>query len=166
MQLHQLKSPVGSRRQRKYRGRGAASGLGKTSGRGDNGQRSRSGRGIILGSEGGQMPIIRRIPKVGFHSARPKVYQIVPIEALNCFKANDKVDVKAMKAHQLVGSLRKPVKILGDGDIKKALTVVAHKFSSGAAEKITKAGGKVELIVRVEGPEFKKAALKKAKKNK
>lgn len=166
MQLHQLKSPVGSRRQKKYRGRGAASGLGKTSGRGENGQRSRSGRGIILGSEGGQMPLIRRIPKVGFTSARPKVYQIVAVEALNCFNANDKVDLKAMKIKKLIGSLRKPVKILGDGDVKKALTVVVHQVSASAAEKITKAGGKVELIVRVEGPEFKKAALKKAKKNK
>lgn len=166
MQLHQLKSPKGSRRQKKYRGRGQASGLGKTSGRGDKGQRSRSGRGIILGSEGGQMPLIRRLPKVGFHSARPVTYQIVHVESLNIFDAGQKVDVKAMKAKQLVGSLRKPVKILGDGDIKKPLTIVVNKVSASAAEKIEKAGGKIELIVRTEGPEYQKAALKKAKNKK
>ena len=145
MQLHQLKSPKGSRRKRVIRGRGAASGLGKTSGRGDKGQRSRSGRGILIGLEGGQMPLIRRIPKVGFNTLNPVVYQVVHIEDLNRFETNAKVDVAALKAKQLVSSLRKPVKILGDGELKKPLTVVVDKFSASAAEKIAKAGGKAEV---------------------
>jgi len=149
MQLHQLKSPKGSRRRRVLRGRGAASGLGKTSGRGDNGQRSRSGRGILIGLEGGQMPLIRRLPKVGFNTLNPVVYQVVHVEDLNRFDANTKVDVAALKAKQLVASLRKPVKVLGDGELKKSLTVVVNKFSASAAEKITKAGGKAEVIVKV-----------------
>ncbi|NTV28906.1 MAG: 50S ribosomal protein L15 [Candidatus Omnitrophica bacterium] len=146
MQLHQLRSPEGSRRRKKYRGRGAASGLGKTSGRGDKGQRSRSGRGILIGLEGGQIPLIRRIPKVGFHTLNPVVYQVVHVEDLNRFEANAKVDIVALKAKQMVSSLRKPVKILGDGELKKSLTVVADKFTASAAAKITKAGGKAEVI--------------------
>ena len=146
MQLHQLSSPEGSRRKRKYRGRGPASGLGKTSGRGDNGQRSRSGRGILIGLEGGQIPLIRRIPKVGFNTLNPIVYQVVSVEALNRFENNAKVDIAALKSKQLISSLRKPVKILGDGELKKALTVTVHKFSASAAEKIAKAGGKAEVV--------------------
>jgi large subunit ribosomal protein L15 len=155
MHLHQLRSPEGSRRKRKYRGRGAASGLGKTSGRGDKGQRSRSGRGIILGSEGGQMPLIRRIPKMGFNTVSPVVYQIVHIEALNRFDADARVDIAALKARKMIGSLRKPVKVLGDGELKKPLTVMAHQFSKSAREKIVKAGGKAELVSKPQGPVVK-----------
>jgi large subunit ribosomal protein L15 len=162
MQLHQLSSPVGSRTRKKLRGRGPASGLGKTSGRGDNGQRSRSGRGILIGLEGGQIPLIRRIPKVGFNTLNPVVYKTVSIESLNRFENNAKVDLAALKSMKLISSLRKPVKILGDGELKKALTVTVHKFSTSAAEKIAKAGGKAEEIVKVQAEVAKPA--KKAKK--
>ncbi len=145
--LHLLKSPVGSRRRKFRKGRGPASGLGKQSGRGDKGQRSRSGRGIILGSEGGQMALIRRIPKVGFNPLNPVVYQIVHLDALNRFEANTVVDVDKLKAAQLVSSRRKPYKILSRGELKKVLTVKAFAFSADAAEKIKKAGGKIEVII-------------------
>lgn len=146
MYLHDLKSPKGSRRRKVLRGRGPGSGLGKTSGRGDKGQRSRRGRGIILGSEGGQMPLIRRLPKVGFNTHAPVVYQLVHVGDLNRFEANACVDVKALKNQKLVSSLRKPVKILSDGELSKPLQVVADKFSSAASAKIQKAGGKAELV--------------------
>ena len=134
--LHLLKSPVGSRRRKFRKGRGAASGLGK-----------QSGRGIILGSEGGQMALIRRIPKVGFNPLNPVVYQIVQLDALNRFEANTVVDVDKLKAAQLVSSRRKPYKILSRGELKKALTIKAYAFSADAAEKIKKAGGKIEIII-------------------
>ena len=148
MFLHQLKSPKGSRRRKVLRGRGPASGLGKTSGRGDKGQRSRSGRGIILGSEGGQMPLIRRLPKVGFNTHNPIVYQVVKLVDLNKLDVKVPVDVAVLKSSGLVSSSRKPVKILGDGDITKALTVRVDKFSASAAEKIQKAGGRAEVVVK------------------
>lgn len=148
MFLHQLSSPKGSRRRKFILGRGPASGLGKTSGRGDNGQRSRSGRGIILGSEGGQMPLIRRIPKVGFNTHNPIVYQLVNVGDLSRFSANTVVDAELLKKHKLVSSIRKPIKVLGEGDIAVSLIVFVNKASSVALEKIQKAGGKVEIIVK------------------
>lgn len=150
MYLHELKSPKGARRPKVLRGRGPASGLGKTSGRGENGQRSRTGRGIILGSEGGQMPLIRRLPKVGFNTHNPIVYQLVSVGDLNRFDANTRVDIKALKELKLVSSLRKPVKILSDGELTRPVHVVADKFSSAATAKIEKAGGKAELVAILE----------------
>ncbi len=146
MQLHQLKSPRGSRKRKKIVGRGRGSGIGKTCGRGQNGQGSREGRGILGKSEGGQMPLIRRIPKVGFRSKRPLVYQLVKLEQLSRFKAGDTVDAKTLKDTGLVRNIYKPFKVLGNGDIKNALTVHAYRFSRSAADKILKAGGKTEVI--------------------
>jgi large subunit ribosomal protein L15 len=160
--LHLLKSPKGSRTRKVRKGRGAASGLGKQSGRGDKGQRSRSGRGIILGSEGGQMALIRRIPKVGFNVRHPNVYQIVQLDSLNKFEAKTVVDADKLKAAQLISSRRRPYKILSRGEIKKALTVKAYAFSADAAEKIKKAGGTTEIIIP--GKELENAAIQEKKK--
>jgi large subunit ribosomal protein L15 len=150
MFLHQLVSPKGSRVRKVRKGRGPGTGLGKTSGRGSKGQRSRSGRGIILGLEGGQMPLIRRLPKVGFNSACPIVYQVVHLDSLNRFEAKATVNVEALKKAKLLASSRKPYKILSRGELKKALTVQANAFSADAAEKIKKAGGKAEVVGKKE----------------
>jgi large subunit ribosomal protein L15 len=146
MFLNQLKSPKGSRQAKARRGRGPGSGWGKTAGRGHDGQRSRSGRGIILGSEGGQMPIIRRLPKVGFTPVSSTVYQVVQLETLNRFDENSTVNLDVLKKAKLIASVRRPYKILSRGEIKKTLTVEAHAFSAAAAEKIAKAGGKTVII--------------------
>jgi large subunit ribosomal protein L15 len=146
MQLHQLKSPVGSRIKKVRRGRGQASGAGKQSGRGDNGQRSRSGRGIIPGSEGGQMPIIRRLPKVGFTSANPIVYQVVQLDALNIFEKNTVINADLLKRAKLISNSRKPYKILNRGELNNSLNVQAFAFSVKASEKIIQAGGRIEVI--------------------
>lgn len=146
MFIHELKSPVGSRKKRKIVGRGRGSGHGKTSGKGQKGQNSRSGRAVIMGSEGGQMSLIRRLPKVGFNSKRPILYQVVNLSSLTKFKEGTVVDTAFLKVHKLISSSRKPFKILGDGDIKKPLVCHAHSFSKTAEDKIVKAGGKAERI--------------------
>jgi large subunit ribosomal protein L15 len=161
--LHQLRSPKGSRRRKFIKGRGPASGLGKQSGRGDKGQRSRSGRGIILGSEGGQMALIRRIPKVGFNVHNPTVYQVVQLDSLNKFDAKTVVDADKLKAAQLISSRRRPYKILSRGELKKALTVKAYAFSADAKEKILKAGGAAEVIIP--GKQLEIMAMQEKKKN-
>ncbi len=147
MYLHELKSPKGARKRRKIVGRGPGSGHGKTSGRGQKGQKSRSGRGIIIGLEGGQMPLIRRLPKVGFRSKRPILYQVVKLASLSRFKEGTVINAEVLKAQGIIKRLSKPYKILNTGDIKKALTIHANSFSKAAEEKIVKAGGKVEKIV-------------------
>lgn len=146
MFIHELKSPKGSRKRRKIVGRGRGSGHGKTSGRGQTGQDSRAGRGILFSLEGGQMHLIRRLPKVGFNSRRPKVYQIVPLDELNAFKDGTVVTAKLLKDQGLIKSIRRPVKILNNGEIKKRLTIQAQGFSKAAQEKIAKAGGKTEVV--------------------
>ena len=147
MQLHELKSPRGSRKRRKIVGRGKGSGHGKTSGRGHGRhQRARSGRGIIRQLEGGQMPLIRRLPKVGFRSKRPVLYKLVKLESLSVFKPGSVVNAKSLKERGLIRSVFKPFKVLGDGVIKHALTVEAYSFSQSAADKIVKAGGKTVVI--------------------
>ncbi len=156
MFLHQLSSPKGSRVRKIRKGRGPGSGQGKTSARGHNGQRSRSGRGIILGLEGGQMPLIRRLPKVGFNSTNPIVFQVVQLETLNRFDAQTTVNSDVLKKAKLISSSRRPYKILSRGELKKALTVQANAFSADAAEKIAKAGGKAELIAKKESTTDKK----------
>ena len=148
MQLHQVRSPLGSRKHKVIVGRGRGSGHGKRSGKGQTGQNSRAGRGVILGSEGGQMNLLRRLPKVGFNSKWPDEYQIVSVESLNCFKEGDTVNPDSLKDARLIKTLRRPVKILSDGSITRKLTVSAHRFSKAAEEKITKAGGKVEVLAR------------------
>jgi len=146
MQLHQINRPQGSNKRKKIVGRGRGTGHGKRSGRGQTGQNSRAGRGVILGYEGGQMTLLRRLPKVGFNSKWPQNYQIVNLDSLNSFKDGDVVNPEALKDAHLIKSLRRPVKILSDGDLKKKLTVHAHRFSKSAGEKIAKAGGSTKVI--------------------
>lgn len=146
MQIHAIKAPVGARKRRKIVGRGQGSGHGKTSGRGHKGQKARSGRATILGIEGGQMPLIRRLPKVGFNSKNPTIHQLVNLESLSRFKEGTVINADFLKSHGLIKSAWKTYKILGNGELKKPLTVHAHQFSKSAEEKITKAGGKAELI--------------------
>ncbi|MBU4333512.1 MAG: 50S ribosomal protein L15, partial [Candidatus Omnitrophica bacterium] len=120
MQLHELKSPKGSRKKKRIIGRGKGSGRGKTSGRGENGARSRTGRWNLASSEGGQMPLIRRLPKVGFRSKRPILNQVVSLDGLNKFDNDAVVDIVSLKALGLINSIHKPVKILGNGEIEKS----------------------------------------------
>jgi large subunit ribosomal protein L15 len=146
MFLHELKSPKGSRKRRKIVGRGRGSGHGKRSGRGQTGQDSRAGRGILFSLEGGQMHLIRRMPKVGFNSKWPTVFQIVDLDQLNKFKDGDVVNAASLKAKGIIRSVRRPVKILSNGAVSKKLTVQAQGFSKAAQEKISKAGGKAEVV--------------------
>jgi len=146
MQLHDLKPARGSRKGKKLVGRGRGCGRGQTSGRGENGQGSREGRGVLRGSEGGQIKLIRRLPKVGFRSKRPIVYKLVKLADLVKIKDNAVVDAKFLLDHGLIKNAFKPYKILGDGEVKKAFTVQAYSFSKTAEEKIKGAGGKVEII--------------------
>lgn len=146
MKLHELKPAVGSRTPRRRVGRGLGSGMGKTSTRGQKGQWSRTGGGVRPGFEGGQMPITRRMPKVGFTNIFKKEFSLVNVEFLEGFEAGTEVTPELLYQEGLVKKLQLPVKILGDGELTKALTVKAHKFSATAAEKIEKAGGKAEVI--------------------
>ena len=148
MQLQDLKSPKGSRKRKKIVGRGKGSGIGKTSGRGQNGQKSRStGRFLVGSSEGGQMPLIRRLPKVGFRSHRPILNQVVSLDRLNQFKEGTVIDAAFLKTQGLIKSKNKPYKILGNGEIKKSLVFHTESISGSAREKILKAEGKIEAIV-------------------
>ncbi len=146
MNLHSLKRAPGSRKNPKRVGRGPGSGVGKTCGRGEKGQKSRSGYSAKRGFEGGQMPLHRRVPKRGFHNLFRKEYRTLNVERLNVF---DKGAVVNPETLQQAGLLRKgnaPVKILGNGDLAVALTVQVHKFTAAAARKIEQAGGKAEVI--------------------
>ncbi len=146
MQLHQVRSPLGSRKRKVIVGRGRGSGHGKRSGKGQTGQNSRAGRGVMSAYEGGQMRLLRRLAKVGFNSKWPTQYQIVNIGSLNALTDGTVVTPEVLKDHKLIKSIRRPVKILSKGAITKKLTVSAHLFSKTAAEAITKAGGKIQLI--------------------
>ena len=148
LQIHQLKSPPGARHRRKIVGRGQGSGHGGTSCRGNKGQNQRSGRGVILGSEGGQMPVIRRLPKVGFNSRDPKIYQVVKLASLSRFKEGTVIDANFLKSHGLIKSPHRLFKILGGGELKKPLIIHADSFSKSAQEKIVKIGGKAEVLKR------------------
>jgi large subunit ribosomal protein L15 len=145
--LHNLKPAPGSTRARKRVGRGPGSGLGKTSGRGEKGQKSRSGFGQKAGFEGGQMPLHRRVPKRGFSNARfRKEFTCVNLERLEIFEAGTVVTPETLLKRGIIKKVLDGVKILGDGAFSKALTVKAHKFSAKAQERITGAGGKVEVL--------------------
>jgi large subunit ribosomal protein L15 len=144
MRLHELKAPKGVRKRKKVIGRGRGSGHGQTSGRGENGARSRTGRWSLGPSEGGQMPLIRRLPKVGFRSKRPIINQIVNIDSLEKFEVGAVINAETLKSKGLIRSLNKPFKILGNGDIKKSLTIQTKNMSKTARDKIVKAGGKIE----------------------
>ena len=146
MQVHELKPAQGSRKSKRIVGRGPGSGRGKTSGRGQTGQNSRSGRGIAKNLEGGQMPLIRRLPKVGFRSHRPLVYQLLSLKKLSQLEAGTVVSAALLKEKGLIKNPFKPYKVLGTGDIQKALTIEAYSFSKSAEEKITKAGGSITII--------------------
>ena len=146
MRIHQLKPAEGASKERKRCGRGIGSGLGKTSGRGHNGQKSRSGGGVRPGFEGGQMPIIRRIPKRGFTNIFKKDIAIVNLDALNVFKSRTIVTPELLLEKGLVSKSKDGLKVLGNGELKKALTVKANFFSKTAEEKIIAAGGKIEVL--------------------
>ena len=146
MKQSELKPAAGSRRDRKRVGRGPGSGRGKTAARGEKGQKSRSGYSAKRGFEGGQMPLHRRVPKRGFHNPFRVEYDVVNLDTLaERFESGLAITLDVLRAHGLVG-LRKKVKVLARGEVSKALTVQAHKFSGKAAEKIAAAGGAAEVI--------------------
>ncbi|HOC54347.1 MAG TPA: 50S ribosomal protein L15 [Verrucomicrobiota bacterium] len=148
MRLHDLHPRPGSRHRRKRLGQGEGSGHGKTSGRGGKGQTARSGSSIRIGFEGGQMPLIRRIPKRGFNNARhTRRYLPVNLEALNHFADGTRVDPEALRSAGLANGPGAGVKILGSGELTRKLTVSAHAFSASAKAKIEAKGGACELIV-------------------
>jgi large subunit ribosomal protein L15 len=144
MNLSNIRAPKKSSEKRKRVGRGMGSGMGKTSTRGHKGQRSRSGSRMIRGFEGGQMPLHRRMPKRGFTNIFRKEYSIVNLEALAAL-GESTINPDVLRKAGVIKS-KHPVKVLGDGELKSALTVHAHKFSKSAQEKITKAGGKFEVL--------------------
>jgi large subunit ribosomal protein L15 len=149
MNLHTLKPRPGSKHRVKRLGCGESSGHGKTSGKGHKGQKARSGGSIRLGFEGGQMPLIRRIPKRGFNNAQFKTrYGVVNLSDLEQFDAGSSVDEASLRAAGLVRGTLDGVKILGQGDLTKKLSVSAHKFSESAREKIEKAGGTATLVTK------------------
>ena len=147
MKLDDILSSAGKNKRSKRRGRGIGSGKGKTSGRGHKGYHARSGSKSLLGFEGGSNPLLSRIPKRGFTNAPFRNdYQIVNVASLQMFADGTKVDAKTLFESKLIGDASKQVKVLGNGKLRKKLTVVASKFSAPAAEKISKAGGTVECV--------------------
>ena len=146
MRIHELKKPEGSTKAPKRIGRGQGTGQGTTAGRGMNGQNSRSGGGVRLGFEGGQMPLYRRLPKRGFNNKWAKEYAEVNVKDLNKFDDGATVDAAALIEKGIVKKALDGVKVLGNGELEKKLTVKAAKFSKSAAEKIEKVGGKAEVI--------------------
>lgn len=147
MKLHELKPAKGAVKEKRRLGRGTATGQGKTSGRGQKGQWSRSGGGVRIGFEGGQMPLARRLPKRGFNNIFKKVYSEVNVETLNKFEAGTVIDAQLLKDTKTISKIEKDgLKILGNGNLEKALTVKAAKFTASAREKITNAGGNVEEV--------------------
>ncbi|MBU1670388.1 MAG: 50S ribosomal protein L15 [Actinobacteria bacterium] len=147
MRLHNLKPAPGSRRERKRIGRGHSAGGGKTAGRGQKGQNARSGSHSKIGFEGGQMPLTRRVPKLGGFTPRTRrEYALVNVRDLARFKAGDTVDPAVLAREGLIRKERYQVKILGDGELSLKLTVKAHAFTESARRKIEEAGGSAEVI--------------------
>ncbi len=147
MKIHDLSPAEGSQSSKKRLGRGTGSGLGKTSGKGHKGQKARSGGGVRPGFEGGQMPLYLRLPKRGFSNARfRKHYAEVNVDKLNGFRAGSIVTPEKLIEQGIIKKVKDGVKIMGSGELKKRLTVSAHKFTKGAIEKIEAAGGKTEEI--------------------
>lgn len=146
MNLHTLKPAEGSRKKEIRVGRGIGSGVGKTCGRGHKGQKARSGGGVRLGFEGGQMPIYRRLPKRGFKNIWAKKFATVNVETLNRFDDGAIVDAVALVESGIIKNVLDGVKILGNGDISKKLTVRAQAFTKSAIQKIQAAGGSAEVI--------------------
>ncbi|SRR6056297_1645848 len=143
--LNNLHPPKGSKSKKKRIGRGNASGSGVTAGRGDNGQKSRSGYSRRFGFEGGQTPLFKRIPKRGFNNPFSKEYDIINLYQLVKLNKED-ISIEDIRKSSYVDKDAKRIKVLGDGDIKEAITVEAHKFSKSAKEKIEEAGGNVKVI--------------------
>jgi large subunit ribosomal protein L15 len=148
MKLHEIKPAPGSTKRRKVVGRGRGSGRGTTAGRGGKGQTARTGSSIPAWFEGGQMPLIRRLPKRGFTNIFKKNYAIINIEILDRFESGQEVTPALLVSQGLIRSRNDGVKVLGTGVLTKTLTVHAHKFSQSAAAKIEAAGGKVQVIER------------------
>jgi large subunit ribosomal protein L15 len=145
MNLSTLKAPRKATENRKRVGRGMGSGMGKTSTRGHKGQGSRSGSRMMRGFEGGQMPLHRRLPKRGFVNIFRTEYEVVNLEKLGGL-SDTEITVEVLRKAGMISSRKARVKVLGQGELSKALTVHAHKFSKSAQEKIEKAGGKVEVV--------------------
>ena len=146
MKLHELKPAEGSRKPRRRVGRGIGSGMGKTSTRGTKGQFSRTGGGTRPGFEGGQMPLYRRLPKRGFKNTFAKKYAEVNVEQLNCFDNGAVVDPAALIEAGILKNVLDGVRVLGNGELTKSLTVQAQGFTKSAQQKIEAAGGKTEVI--------------------
>ena len=146
MKLHELKPAAGARKKEVRVGRGVGSGNGKTSGKGHKGQKARSGGGVRPGFEGGQMPLYRRLPKRGFKNIWAKEYAEVNVETLNRFDDGAEVDAVALVESGILKNVLDGIKILGNGELKKKLTVRAQKFTKSAIQKIESAGGKTEVI--------------------
>ena len=144
--LNQLKPVEGARHSKKRLGRGIGSGIGHTSGRGTKGQNARSGGGVRPGFEGGQLPLFQRLPKRGFHNISRKEHAVVNVEQLNVFEDGAVVDVEALINAGLVKNVLNGVKILGQGELTKKLTVKANKFSESAKKAIEALGGSVEVM--------------------
>ena len=146
MRLNELKPAPGSKKTKKRVGRGIGSGLGKTSARGQDGQKSRSGGGVRPGFEGGQMPLSRRLPKRGFTNIFAKEYATINVSDLNCFEDGTEVTAELLKEKRIIRKMLDGLKVLGNGEITKKLTVRAVKFTKTAADKIVAAGGTAEVI--------------------
>ena len=147
MQLHELSPHPKAKKQAKRLGRGTGSGLGKTCGKGTKGQWARTGGGVKPGFEGGQMPLIRRLPKRGFTNNFAKEYSCVNVDAFNVFKKGEKITAQVLLERGILSKIEAyGLKVLGDGELKVAVTVQAAAFTKGAMEKITKAGGSAEVV--------------------
>ena len=146
MKLYELSPAMGSSKAPKRKGRGHATGNGKTAGKGHKGQNARSGGGVRPGFEGGQMPLYRRLPKRGFTNIFAKEYAEVNVSSLNKFNAGDVIDAQALKDAGIISKICDGVAVLGRGELEKAVTVKAAKFTESAKAKITAAGGKYEVL--------------------
>ena len=146
MKINELSPAPGSTKEAKRKGRGIGTGNGKTAGRGHKGQKARSGGGVRVGFEGGQMPLARRIPKRGFHNIFAKPLEFVNVSALNIFEDGATVTAQSLLDAGILSKCRYGVKILGQGELQKKLTVSANAFSQSAKEKIEAAGGKAEVL--------------------
>ncbi|MBI5150640.1 MAG: 50S ribosomal protein L15 [Candidatus Omnitrophica bacterium] len=167
MYIHELKSPPGSRKRRKIVGRGAGSGHGRTSGRGQKGQGSRSKGRMLVGTlEGGQMPLAKRLPKVGFHSKRPILNQVLDVEQLNQLAKGTVVNAAFLKSQGFIESARRPFKILGDGELSVPVVIEGGSVSETAREKILKAGGKIAQAGEAAAPEETVKTVKGASESK
>lgn len=147
MKINDLSPAVGARTSKKRLGRGIGSGLGKTSGKGHKGQWARSGGGVRVGFEGGQMPLARRLPKIGFDNRYKKVYSVVNLKDFECFEDGTVVTAELLKEKGILSKIEPyGLKVLGEGELTKKVTVKANKFSKSAAEKLEKIGGKAEVL--------------------